>query len=153
MRVCFHANCVYSHRCASPLRETMIHASPPGFFLFFLIRFNPIFYPSSAGVCMCVCVVSTHVCLCASEGYGGWTVYLYIYIDIYLYIDSCCIFLPLSSFIPSHFPFICPVCKSGLINVFGVYLIYLGAYPGIWNAAGLHRIYFPNMLCHYPPML
>lgn len=34
LHVCFCENCVYSHRYASPLWETMIHASLPGFLFF-----------------------------------------------------------------------------------------------------------------------
>lgn len=140
LHVCFCENCVYSHRYASPLWETMIHASLPGFL--FLIHFNPVFYPCSAGVC--TCARDVHVCvLVRLGGLRGMDC---------IYIGSCSIILPLSSSILSHVPLFCPPCKSGLIKVFSVYLIYLRTYAAIQNAAGLHCFYFSNVLCHYPPV-
>lgn len=120
LHVCFCENCVYSHRYASPLWETMIHASLPGFL--FLIHFNPVFYPCSAGVCVRACAMSTYVCLCVSGGLRGMDC---------IYIGSCSIIPPLSSFNLSHVPLFCPLCKSGLIKVFSVYLIYLRTFPAI----------------------
>lgn len=73
LHVCFCENCVYSHRCASPLRETMIHSSPPA--LLFLGYTLILSFIHAQQVCMCVCDV--HGCVFVySEGYGGCTAYI-----------------------------------------------------------------------------
>lgn len=61
------------------------------------------------------------MCVCASLKATGD--------GLHIYIGSCSIIPPLSSFILSHVPLFCPLCKSGLIKVFSVYLIYLWNYP------------------------
>lgn len=89
---------------------------------FFFIYALILSFIQAQQVCVCVCVRGVHACVFVRLWRLRGMDCVSIYIDIYLYIGICCIFLPLSSFILSHFPFICPVCKSGLIKVFILYI-------------------------------
>lgn len=126
--ICVFKNCVFSQRCASPHRETMIHESIFGFLLWYSL-----IHPLSM-LLRCVCV-----CVCTQAGVVIFkkNCCLFMFFPEFLKLggwereteelenngSTVCTFPPISRLIPSHFSN--SACNSLLAYKFILFISYI----------------------------